>query len=80
MKRRAARRNEAGFTLPEVLVAVVIEALIVGALGMAFVGILNGTTSVNQSLSPIGRRPDRGALHHQRRRATRADLRYRSPT
>ena len=44
-------RDEAGFTLPEMLVAIVIEALIVGALGMAFVGILNGSTSVNQSLS-----------------------------
>ena len=42
-------------------VAVVIEAIIVGALGIAFVGILNGTTTVSQSLAsratPASRRP-----------------------
>ena len=54
MSRRVAARDESGFTLPELLVAIVIEALIVGALGMAFVSILNGSTSVNQSLSRSG--------------------------
>ena len=38
----------------EVLVATLIEAMIVGALGMAFIGILNGTASVNQSLTRSG--------------------------
>ena len=39
-------RTEAtvGLRSREVLVAVVIEAMIVGALGMAFVGILRGTS------------------------------------
>ena len=53
--------HEGGFTLVELLVAIVIEAIIIGALGMAFVGILNGTNSVNQSLSRSGRRTDAAA-------------------
>ena len=64
----------------ELLVAIVIEAIIVGALGMAFVGILQGTTQVNQSLSRSGDARIAGGLHHQRRRATRAGPRSRSPT
>jgi type II secretory pathway component PulJ len=51
MSRRPSHRGEVGFTLVEVLVAVVIEAMIVGALGMAFIGILKGTADVSQSLS-----------------------------
>jgi Tfp pilus assembly protein PilV len=57
MTRPTARRDareETGFTLVEVLVAVVIEAIIVGALGMAFIGIMKTTTSTNQSLSRSG--------------------------
>ena len=54
MSRRSANDRDGGFTLVEVLVAVVIETIIVGALGMAFVAILNGTNTVNQSLSRSG--------------------------
>ena len=54
MIRRRPTDRDGGFTLVELLVAVVIEALVVGALGRAFVGILNGTNSVNQSLSRSG--------------------------
>jgi Tfp pilus assembly protein PilV len=51
MSRRRAAGGEGGFTLVEVLIAVVIEAIIVGALGTAFVGILNSTTTVSRSLA-----------------------------
>ena len=44
-------RREHGFTLAEVLVSIVIEAMIVAALGAAFIAILRGSTSVKQSLS-----------------------------
>jgi prepilin-type N-terminal cleavage/methylation domain-containing protein len=54
MTRPVVERNDAGFTLVELLVSIVIEAIIVGALGMAFVGILKGSASVNQSLSRSG--------------------------
>jgi len=50
----AGGRDDGGFTLAEVLVAVVIEALVVGALSMAFIGILRGTSQVSQSLSKSG--------------------------
>jgi hypothetical protein len=51
MSRRSAADRDGGFTLVEVLIAVVIEAIIVGALGTAFVGILNSTTTVSRSLA-----------------------------
>ena len=54
MNRLVVERRDDGFTLAEVLVAVVIEALVVGALSMAFIGILRGTSQVNQSLSQSG--------------------------
>ena len=44
-------RSEGGFTLVELLVAVMIEGLIVGALAAAFIGILRSSTQVNDSLS-----------------------------
>ncbi|MGO9875331.1 MAG: putative Ig domain-containing protein [Acidimicrobiia bacterium] len=46
--------GDGGFTLVEMLIAVVIEAMIVGALGAAFIGILRGTSQVNQSLTQSG--------------------------
>ena len=52
--RRCAPGSEAGMTLIEVMVAVVIEGLIVGALCAAFVGILRGSTQVSQSLGKSG--------------------------
>ena len=54
MNRLVVGPRDDGFTLAEVLVAVVIEALVVGALSMAFIGILRGTSQVNQSLSQSG--------------------------
>jgi len=54
MTRRGGTRREGGFTLVEMLVAVVIEAMIVGALGAAFIGITRGTSQVDQSLSQSG--------------------------
>jgi len=51
MNLHVRHRGDSGFTLAEVLVAVVIEALVVGALSMAFIGILRGTAQVGQSLS-----------------------------
>ena len=54
MTRRGGTRREGGFTLVEMLVAVVIEAMIVGALAAAFIGILRGTSEVNESLSQSG--------------------------
>ncbi|MGO9872199.1 MAG: putative Ig domain-containing protein [Acidimicrobiia bacterium] len=54
MTHRHGTRREGGFTLVEMLVAVVIEAMIVGALGAAFIGIVRGTSQVNTSLSQSG--------------------------
>ena len=54
MTHRGVTRREGGFTLVEMLVAVVIEAMIVGALAAAFIGIVRGTSQVNQSLSQSG--------------------------
>ncbi len=51
MSGRRIDRGDGGFTLVELLVAVMIEGLIVGALAMAFIGILRSGTQVNQSLS-----------------------------
>ncbi len=46
-----ARREESGFTLPELIMAIVIEAIILGGLGMAFTGLLNNSNFVNGGLS-----------------------------
>ena len=46
--------DDAGFTLIEVLVAIVIQGLIMSALCSAFVGILRGSSQVSQSLSRSG--------------------------
>ena len=54
MKIRPPSQREGGFTLVELLVAVVIESLILGALSMAFVAMLRGTTNMNQNLSRTG--------------------------
>ncbi len=43
-------RDDAGFTLVELLIVIVIEALIVGGLGSAFVLVMNNSTSVKDSL------------------------------
>jgi hypothetical protein len=51
MSNSRTRPGEGGFTLVELLVAVMIEGLIVGALAMAFIGILRSSTQVNESLS-----------------------------
>src|SRR6478609_5934174 len=47
---RLRNRGEGGFTLAELLVALTIQGLIMGALAMAFIGIMRGTSQVNQSL------------------------------
>ena len=47
-------RGDSGFTLVEVMVAVMIEGLVVAALAMAFIGILRGTSQVKESLSRSG--------------------------
>ena len=48
--RTGARRNEAGFTLPELILAIAIETIIFGALATAFVVVLNGGNSINENL------------------------------
>ena len=45
------KRGEAGFTLVELVIAVTIEAIIMGALGAAFIVILKGNKNVNESLT-----------------------------
>ena len=42
--------DEAGFTLVELLIVIVIEALIVGGLGSVFILVMNNSTSVKESL------------------------------
>jgi prepilin-type N-terminal cleavage/methylation domain-containing protein len=44
-------RDQAGFTLVELLIVIVIEALIVGGLGSAFVLVMNNSASVKDTLS-----------------------------
>ena len=46
-----AARDEAGFTIIELLIVIVIESLIVGGLGSAFVLIMNNSTTVKESLA-----------------------------
>ena len=48
--RRRARHNEAGFTLPELIITIAIETVIFGALATAFVVVLNGGASVSENL------------------------------
>jgi type II secretory pathway component PulJ len=51
MTRERAARDEAGFTIVELLIVIVIEALIVGGLGSAFVLVMNNSASVKDTLS-----------------------------
>jgi prepilin-type N-terminal cleavage/methylation domain-containing protein len=51
VNRRSVARGDAGFTLIELLIVVVIEALIVGALGSAFVLLMNNSKTVKESLA-----------------------------
>ena len=44
MKLERATRDDAGFTLVELLIVIVIEAMIVGALGSAFILVMNNST------------------------------------
>lgn len=50
MTPRRVAHDEAGFTLVELLIVIVIEALIVGGLGSAFTLVMNNSTSVKDSL------------------------------
>jgi type II secretory pathway component PulJ len=50
VKPRRVERDDAGFTLVELLVVVVLEAMIVAALGSAFVLVMNSSTTVKDSL------------------------------
>ena len=43
--------GDAGFTLVELLIVVALEAIIVGALGSAFILMMNNSTTVSESLS-----------------------------
>ena len=54
MKAGVVTRDQAGFTLIELLIVIVIEALIVGALGSAFVLVTNNSSQVKESLSRTG--------------------------
>ncbi len=47
---RRARRDESGFTLAELILAIAIETIIFGALATAFVVVLNGGSSINENL------------------------------
>jgi large repetitive protein len=51
VKRQRGALDDAGFTLVEMLVVVVIEAMIVTALGSAFVLVMNNSTTVKESLA-----------------------------
>jgi type II secretory pathway pseudopilin PulG len=48
---RGVRRDAAGFTIPELLVAIALETIIFGALATAFIVVLNGGDSVNENLN-----------------------------
>ncbi|MDQ1508705.1 MAG: hypothetical protein QOG50_549, partial [Actinomycetota bacterium] len=50
MKPGRVTRDDAGFTLVELLIVIVIESLIVGGLGSAFILIMNNSASVKDSL------------------------------
>jgi type II secretory pathway component PulJ len=50
VKAERIRRNDAGFTMVELLIVIVIEALIVGGLGSAFILVMNNSASVKDSL------------------------------
>jgi large repetitive protein len=43
--------GDAGFTLVELLIVIALEAIIVGALGSAFILLMNNSTTVSESLS-----------------------------
>jgi prepilin-type N-terminal cleavage/methylation domain-containing protein len=45
------RRDQSGFTLPELLVAMALETIIFGALATSFVVVLTGSDSVNDNLN-----------------------------
>ena len=47
---RIRKRDERGFTVVELLIAIVIEAILVAGIGTALITTLNGGTSVDQSL------------------------------
>ena len=48
--RSRSPRNESGFTLPELILAIAIETIVFGALATAFVVVLNGGNSINENL------------------------------
>ncbi len=50
VRNRCGERDESGFTLAELIVAVMIETIIFTALATAFVVVLQGGSSVNESL------------------------------
>jgi Tfp pilus assembly protein PilW len=50
MKPARIARDDAGFTIIELVIVVVIEAMIVTALGSAFVLVMNSSTTVKESL------------------------------
>jgi type II secretory pathway pseudopilin PulG len=54
VKAVAATRDEGGFTLVELLIVIVIESLIVGALGSAFILVTNNSSQVKESLARSG--------------------------
>ena len=50
MKPERIARDDAGFTIIELVIVVVIEAMIVTALGSAFVLVMNSSTTTKESL------------------------------
>lgn len=48
---RRTKRDEGGFTLPELIVSLALETIIFGALATAFIVVLNGSDSVNDNLN-----------------------------
>ena len=53
MKPERAAGHDAGFTIIELLIVVTIEALIVTALGSAFVLVMNSSTTVNATINGL---------------------------